>query len=173
MTYCTGEFFQNLYDYARKGCPDGILTSKLMRQAVNERSAGGTNLKEIAYWLNEDARVQITPTDRGRRTRLAFAQKWDGALDNSHLLLHSKKGDGLGNVGGYGEGFKVAANSLLGRFPPSSAEPCQVWMVMNGRAWRFCYREFKSDSARTSSAEKIDQLVVEEYTTEKVGRRPC
>ncbi|CAN0314970.1 unnamed protein product, partial [Scytosiphon promiscuus] len=166
VTSCTGEFFQNLYDYARKGCTDGILTSRKMSQAVDGRSAGSTTLKETAYWLNEDARVQITPTDQGRRTRLAFAQLWDGALNNSHLLLHSKKGDGRGNVGGYGEGFKVAANSLLGQFAACSVEPCQVWMVMNSRTWRFCYKEFKPDYL-TASSEKIEQLVVEEYKTQK------
>lgn len=171
VTSCTGEFFQNLYDHARQGDANRIITSLLMRRPPNRSSANGA---EIAYTLSasragrdvEVARVQITPHDQGRRTTLAFAQRWDGALDNSHLLLHSKKGGGIGNAGGFGEGFKVAANSLLGRFPHSSASPCNVWMVMNGRTWQFCYTDFKADSTAASSSEKIDQFVVQEYATE-------
>ncbi|CAM9251826.1 unnamed protein product, partial [Ectocarpus fasciculatus] len=148
-----------------------------MRRSMGEHSADGKLLEEIAYTLNapkedgttaEFARVQITPTRGGKGTLLAFAQEWKtGALNNSHLLLHSTQGDTAGNAGGFGEGFKVAANSLLARFPHSSAEPCQILMVMNGRTWRFCYRNFETDCTAASSV-KIDQFVVDEYTTNKV-----
>ncbi|CAM9973580.1 unnamed protein product, partial [Ectocarpus sp. 8 AP-2014] len=178
VTSCTREFFQNLYDHAKQRTGNGLHTSLFMRRAIGEHSADGKLLEEMAYTLNapkedgttaEFARVQITPTRGGRGTLLAFAQEWKtGALNNSHLLLHSKKRDVVGNAGGFGEGFKVAANSLLARFPNSSAEPCNILMVMNGRTWRFCYRNFETDGT-VASSEKIDQFVVEEYTTKVHG----
>lgn len=106
---CTREFFHNLYDHARQGDPNCTHTSLLLRRVTGNHSADGKVLEDIAYTLNtskegpetEVARVQITPTDRGQRTRLAFAQTWDDALDNSHLLLHSTKDDTSGIAGGF------------------------------------------------------------------------
>lgn len=174
VTSCTREFFQNLYDHAKQRTGNGLHTSLFMRRSIGEHSSDGQLLEEMAYTLNapkedgttsEFARVQITPTRGGKSTVLAFAQEWKtGALNNSHLLLHSQKDRAVGTAGGFGEGFKVAANSLLARFPHSSAEPCEIVMVMNGRTWRFCYRNFEADCTAASS-EKIEQFVVDEYTT--------
>ena len=152
--------------------------SLFMRRLRGEHSIDGKALEEKAFTLHtsiagidtEVARVQITPTDRGQRTVLAFAQLWDDALDSSHLLLHSKKGGALGRAGGFGEGFKVAANSLLGRFSSPSSKPCNIAMVMNGRTWVFRHKDFNNDSAMTPSA-KIEQFVVQEYKTEVRGDR--
>lgn len=144
--------------------------SLLMRRETDSRSQQDQLLEEVAYTLNvasgnqpqeledEIARVQITPANQGRRALVCFAQKWDGALDSSHLLLHSQKTAAQGNAGGVGEGFKVAANNLLSRFSTPQSEPCTIVMVMNGRTWRFVYRNYQGSEIR--------QLVVEEYETE-------
>lgn len=148
-----------------------------MRRETGSRNQQDRLLEEIAYTLNvssgdqpqelkeEVARVQITPTHQGRRALVCFAQKWDGVLDSSHLLLHSKKTAAQGNAGGTGEGFKVAANSLLSRFSTPPSEPCTIVMVMNGRTWRFVYKEYEGSG--------IHQFVVEEYDTEVCNDRYC